>query len=575
MIGKLVGAYRLKQKLGEGATGETYLAEHKDSGEQAAVKILFPQMCTDAGVIERFLADIKVASLVNHSGVADLFDSGVLPSGQAFVIGEYLQGKTLTDALVDLGQVTDMASMADLSWQVATMLGAAHEAGIIHGALKPDALFLTFPAGQAPRPLVKLVDFGMAKFRLGVRQSQTGSLLGAPLYMSPESGRGIGTVDHRADIYSLGCIMFEMICGRPPFVRAGAGELIIAHAKDPAPFASSLEPSIPQAIDQLIGRMLTKNPLTRPQAMAEVATVLERFFQCPTPVAEHPRNLTPVASQPSPGPVSSATSPAVIPLPVRPAEQQPCSSPASPPRTSATAVIPSTDSVSTTTPLHAHPTTGPTAILPAGAQLPAVSATAMLPPERVSAGVESTAFLPPQPSWLGRVRQKTVLTLSTESVLDVQPSAPIRDPSFKRSTGSRSSPRRSAPTPSVAVKGGVLQSINVPIVVISAALLLVVSAVILLVTHGSADAPEKRKHPSAGGEIAPAGRAATPPPGVVVSEPTSAKRGEARSGTAAAETTHPEDDVEGSQEEGSTGADDSSAGRNHPSKDKGRPRRFW
>ncbi len=279
MIGEVVGGYLLKQRLGEGGVGETFLAEHKDSGAQATVKILFAQMCSDTALVDQLLADVRAASLVNHSGIADLHDCGRLADGRAYIVAEYLQGKTLTDALIELGQVSDMESLADIAWQVATMLGAAHDAGIIHNALKPDAIFLTFPPAQAPRPLVKLVDFGMAKLRLKLRHSRTGSLLGAPLYMSPETGRATSQPDQRSDVYSLGCIMFEMICGRPPFVREGQGELIVAHAIEPAPFASSLEPSIPPAIDQLIGRMLTKNPLTRPQRMADVATVLERFFK--------------------------------------------------------------------------------------------------------------------------------------------------------------------------------------------------------------------------------------------------------------------------------------------------------
>jgi serine/threonine protein kinase len=289
VIGEICGDYRLVQKLGEGGTGEVYLAEQRESGAVAAVKVLFPHLSSDKDVITRFFAEVESANQINHVGVTDVLGMGMHANGRAYLVMERIEGKTLTEALIDQGAVSDIESLADIAWQIAGVLQAAHNRNIVHGALKPDAIFLTFPAQQAPRPLLKLVDFGMRGFTSNVRHSQTGSLLGAPLYMSPEIGRGLGKIDHRTDIYSLGCILFEMACGRPPFVREGKGELIIAHNTEPAPFVSAFEPSIPQGVDQLIGRMLCKNPDARPRSMAEVAQVLEKFFDkgsAPSPAAE-------------------------------------------------------------------------------------------------------------------------------------------------------------------------------------------------------------------------------------------------------------------------------------------------
>ncbi len=469
MIGELVGGYRLGKKLGEGATGEAYLAQHPASGQSAVAKILFPQMCTDAVLIGRFFDDVKTASLVNHSGICDLYDCGVLPSGRAFVVLEHLEGKTLTDSLVELGQVSDVESLADIAWQLATILRAAHDARIVHGALKPDAVFLTFPPGQAPRPLVKLVDFGMAKFRLGVRHSQTGSLLGAPLYMSPEVGRGLGNTDHRADIYSLGCIMFEMACGRPPFVREGEGELLIAHATLPAPFVSSLEPSIPPAIDQLIGRMLTKNPQTRPQDMAEVAQVLEKFFNCPTPVAEFP---------------STAPPPIFPQLP-------------NAPMVAKTAVVAegARASAAATARASARRSAEPTAMLPPAGEVPATSDTAMLPPE-------------PRSTWLAQVRKKATLI---EPLVNAPMSAPVaREEPSRKPTRQRPPEPRSVPRPAAA-RVGVSRSINLPVVVISAAIVLVVAAVVLLLRRDPGHADAKNREPQvSGGRPPSANRGVTP-----------------------------------------------------------------
>jgi serine/threonine protein kinase len=357
MMGEIFGGYELTQKLGEGGTGETYLALHQETGQKAAVKLLFPQMSANAALVARFFAEVKAASLVNHVGIADLYDCGVHANGRAFLVMEYLEGKTLTDALVELGSVGDIESLADIAWQLATLLAATHAKKILHGGLKPDGIFLTFPPQQAPRPLVKLLDFGMAKFSLSVRHSQTGSLLGAPLYMSPEIGRGLGNVDHRADVYSLGCILFEMACGRPPFVREGKGELIIAHATEPPPSVSSLEPSVPQAIDTLIGRMLTKNPAARPQSMTEVAAVLEKFFKCPMPAASQaliaapPLSLPPPVAVPAPfaaGPLLPAYEAAPVAIP----ESKPL-----PRRQDATALLPPSaqELVPSQTPFQAKP----------------------------------------------------------------------------------------------------------------------------------------------------------------------------------------------------------------------------
>ena len=302
MIGERLDGWKLTKKLGEGGTGETYLAEREETGEQAAAKVLSAAASTDRALLDKLFADTRAASQVNHVGMVDVLACGVHPGGRAYLVMELLEGKTLTDALIELGAVTDVESFADIGWQLATLLGAAHAAKLVHGALRPDGIFLTFPPAQAPRPLVKVLDFGMAKFSTSVRHSQTGSLLGAPLYMSPEVGRGLGNVDHRADIYSLGCILFEMLCGRPPFVREGAGELIVAHTTETPPSVSSLEPAVAPGIDNLIGRMLTKNPAVRPQSMAEVAGVLEKFFRCPAPGAGAAMAAPPPSPVPAPGP---------------------------------------------------------------------------------------------------------------------------------------------------------------------------------------------------------------------------------------------------------------------------------
>jgi len=436
MIGEVLEGYELTSKLGDGGTGETYLGVHRESGQKAAVKVLFAELCSNASVLSSFLADVKTASRVNHIGIADLYASGVHQSGRAFLIMELLEGKTLTDALIDQGSVSDMESFADLGWQLATLLEAVHGTGIIHGALKPDGIFMTFPPEQGGRAVVKLLDFGTAKFSLNVRHSQTGSLLGAPLYMSPEASRGLPNLDRRADVYSLGCILYEMACGRPPFVREGKGELIIAHATETPPSVSSLEPAIPQAIDTLIGRMLTKNPHTRPASMAEVASVIERFVKRPPQTASPPASPAPVLPAPLAGPPIS-------PFPV--AESPTASKQASSGSLPATLLVPRPS----------QQQQNPTALLP--------------PDSRSGMAIQHT--------WIARVHQTTII----EPTRTDTPQPVSRK---QRATPRRTDQARRAPSPAPPRPAGsfnrLAASVNLPIVILSASIVLAVGAAILI-----------------------------------------------------------------------------------------------
>jgi serine/threonine protein kinase len=452
MIGEVLGGYKLVQKLGEGATGETYLAEHQETGQRAAAKVLLASMSADRETLDRCFAEVRASSQVNHVGIADLFDCGVHGNGRAYFVMELLAGKTLTDALIELGQVSDIESFADIGWQLATLLFAVHGSQIVHRALKPDAIFLTFPPTQAPRPLVKLLDFGMGKFSLSVRHSQTGSLLGAPLYMSPEIGRGLPGVDHRADVYSLGCILFEMACGRPPFVREGKGELIIAHATETAPAVASLEPSIPAAIDSLIGRMLTKNPATRPQTMADVASVLEKFFDCPAPGASAALPAAPPRAVPIPAQDTAPAQPRFV-TPLRPPSVAASPPVELPPR-----------------PVAAAQHQAPTALLPPDTQ-------PGLLPHATPGG------MPPAPAtWVARVQQRTAILeppCTRRQPRSDSPAPPRVLPSATTEVMSRR--HRHPANPGAAAPGHASASpISLPIVIVTASVLVAVGSSILL-----------------------------------------------------------------------------------------------
>ncbi len=275
MIGAEVGSYRIVSKLGAGGMGVVYLAEHTLIGRKAAIKVLLPEFSRDEASLTRFFNEARSTALIRHAGLVDVFDFGY-HDGAAYIAMELLDGESL-GARLRREQVLPAALAAALARQVAAAVGAAHARGIVHRDLKPDNVFLVPDPEVTVGLRVKVLDFGIAKLGGelgGVARTTTGNLLGTPLYMSPEQCRGAGAVDHRADVYSLGCMLFEMLCGRPPFVLAGVGELISAHMNDAPPRVATLAPGTPAELEALVMALLEKRPEARPQTMDEVVAAL-------------------------------------------------------------------------------------------------------------------------------------------------------------------------------------------------------------------------------------------------------------------------------------------------------------
>jgi eukaryotic-like serine/threonine-protein kinase len=275
VIGETVGSYKIVQKLGEGGMGEVYLAEHRYIARRAAIKFLLKELTSSEEVFNRFFTEARAASLIQHPGIIEVQDCGVHTDGRAYMIMEFLNGESVRGYLDRTGNMErDRSGALAILRQVAGALGAAHAQGIVHRDLKPDNVFLHLPSGRPPSdPSVKVLDFGIAKLIGGAAagsKTRTGNLLGTPLYMSPEQCRGSGKADDRSDIYSLGCIMYELCCGQPPFVAEGLGDLIVAHISLPPPDPQGVSAAV-RAI--LLG-CLAKDPNQRPQSMAEVARLL-------------------------------------------------------------------------------------------------------------------------------------------------------------------------------------------------------------------------------------------------------------------------------------------------------------
>lgn len=257
--------------------GTVYAAEHAMLGRPAAIKVLRPERARSQESVERFLLEAKAASNINHPGIVKVYDIGEREDGKAFLVMEHLEGESLEARLHRSGPLDSRQSMR-FAVQIASALQAAHASGIVHRDLKPGNLFIVRDAEVSGGERIKILDFGIAKVATAgdTRSSKTRGdmLLGSPVYMAPEQCRRADDVDHRADLYSLGCIFFEMLCGRPPFAHDNAATVIAAHLREEPPAPSSLVSPISPELDRVIARLLAKDPAMRFQDVAELVQAM-------------------------------------------------------------------------------------------------------------------------------------------------------------------------------------------------------------------------------------------------------------------------------------------------------------
>jgi eukaryotic-like serine/threonine-protein kinase len=286
MVGDVIGNYRILRKIGEGGMGTVYIAEHTLIGRKAAIKVLQREMSYRRELVTRFFNEAKAATAVKHPGIVELYDFGYASDGSAFIVMEYLEGESLTRRLARIGTFAETSAVA-LCRQIAGGLGAAHAQGIVHRDLKPDNIFIVRDPDIAGGERTKILDFGIAKLPRDAAGDQSvtldGQIVGTPAYMSPEQCKGARSVDQRADLYALGCILFEMVCGRGPFVGEGAGEVMAQHIYVSVPAPSSIKPVTPQ-LEQVILRALAKDPVHRFQRAEEMSEALQAAVLSP-PVA--------------------------------------------------------------------------------------------------------------------------------------------------------------------------------------------------------------------------------------------------------------------------------------------------
>jgi tRNA A-37 threonylcarbamoyl transferase component Bud32 len=287
-----VGAYRIVAKLGEGGMGVVYLGEHVELGHRVAIKVLLPELTRNVDLVQRFFNEARATTRIRHPGIVQIFDFGQAADGSVYFVMELLDGHSL-GARLRAGVLAEGHAVA-LVRQVAGALAACHAVGIVHRDLKPDNIMLVADPDIAIGERAKILDFGIAKLADGQYaaslRTRTGSVMGTPYYMSPEQSRGAGHVDHRTDVYALGCILFEMLCGRPPFVGEGLGEILGMHQYVAPPAPRTLRPSLSPALEAVILRALAKHPDQRQRDMetfiAELGADGAASFRAPTaPVA--------------------------------------------------------------------------------------------------------------------------------------------------------------------------------------------------------------------------------------------------------------------------------------------------
>jgi tRNA A-37 threonylcarbamoyl transferase component Bud32 len=278
MEGIQIGAYRVLRQIGEGGMGSVWLAEHVALGRRVALKVLHPELSNRSDIVTRFFDTARAATAIPDPGIVQIFDFGQDVAGRAYIVMELLDGEPFDRRLQCEGALSVMDGLRLLR-QVASTLGAAHARGIVHRDLKPENIYIVrdpeVPGGER----AKVLDFGIAKLAgdPGSARTQPLALMGTPSFMSPEQCRGVGHVDQRSDVYALGCVLFTLVVGRPPFQAEAAGDIIAMHLREPAPTPSQLRAGIPPEIDQLLLRCLAKDPAQRFPTAADLAIAIGRL----------------------------------------------------------------------------------------------------------------------------------------------------------------------------------------------------------------------------------------------------------------------------------------------------------
>jgi tetratricopeptide (TPR) repeat protein/tRNA A-37 threonylcarbamoyl transferase component Bud32 len=267
--------FRIVRELGKGGMGVIYLAEHRVLDKPVALKVINPTLLDNPDTLARFHVEARAAAKLDHQNIARAYDAD-RAGDLHFLVLEFVEGVSLAHLVEKKGPLSVTAACHCVS-QVAMALQHAYEQGMVHRDIKPHNLMLT------PRGQVKVLDFGLARLRserqASARLTQLDSFMGTPEYVSPEQAEDARKADTRSDIYSLGCTLYALLTGQPPFAEGTATQIVLAHIeKDPVP-VHEVRPDVPAEVSAVVARMLAKDPKQRYQQPVEVVRALAPFIK--------------------------------------------------------------------------------------------------------------------------------------------------------------------------------------------------------------------------------------------------------------------------------------------------------
>ena len=276
LVGKTLNdTYTVVRVVGEGGMGRVYEARHTRIGtKRFAIKMLHPEFARQPQVISRFQREAEAAASITSRHVVDVYDVDRTSEGRPFLVSEFLEGKEFAEYLAEVGKMR-VAPAIRIVRQICEALAAAHAKGVVHRDMKPENVFLT---GDLVAPEAKVIDFGISKIddAPGTALTKTGMIMGTPSYMAPEQARG-EHVDHRADIYAVGAILYCALTGSRPFDRNDPTATLTAVLTEDPPRPRSLEASIPVALEMVIQRSMAKRPQDRYQTMRDLDAELSAY----------------------------------------------------------------------------------------------------------------------------------------------------------------------------------------------------------------------------------------------------------------------------------------------------------
>lgn len=315
----LGGRYQLRSQIARGGMTDVFLGHDTLLSRPVAIKRLFPEFAADPSFVERFRREATAAANLNHPNIVAVYDWGSA-EGTYYIVMEYIEGQSLAELLRSDGPLPPEHA-AEIALSVAAALGFAHNNGVIHRDVKPGNVLLS-PDGK-----VKVTDFGIAIAAFGGAESnltQTGSVMGTATYFSPEQAQG-QSLDHRSDLYSLGIVLYEMLCGRPPFTGDSSVAVAYKHVQQAVPAPSSLGIVLPESLEAITMKLLAKNPAQRYPTARDLQRDLQRYREGRHQLSarKQPDESPPAKEAKQPAKAQQASSPPASGEPPQPPAPQP------------------------------------------------------------------------------------------------------------------------------------------------------------------------------------------------------------------------------------------------------------